>query len=331
MNKFHRSIKRLSEKENALGAAIVLLYRVCLSVHVQTTVNFIFTLFIGRFTFTSSHHINWGFIIPIGSIYIFINSLFLIVNGYKKRRSDLHKVTSGCLKEVTTITYTIKESIANFRSELIDKKANTNASFNPFYTCAVSVCESIYYLLHDVYNHKKFKVTIFQQFIRQDKSRYVKIIAYKSHENKRPQCYDKELPLYKNNENKLFIVKLFEQKSPDIVCFDKKEFIDEQFVKISNRRINTKQYIGIPCQSQGDFISFVIQIASYDEKMFINAEQMRELGEEILLSYRELLALISEQKLLSDKIIANERKVVPHSASSEDARADSKGKTYEPV
>jgi hypothetical protein len=159
------------------------------------------------------------------------------------------------------------------------------------------------------------------------------MIAYKSHENKRPKCYDKELPLFKNTENKLFIVKLFEQNSTDIVCFDKKEQVDERFLRIDNGKINTKQYMAIPCQSDCDSIAFIIQIASYDVNMFESAEQMKELGDEILVSYRELLALINEQKILLDNIIANERKVVPYSAASEDTGAEvtDKGKTFEPV
>ncbi|HAN21265.1 MAG: hypothetical protein A2Y15_02330 [Clostridiales bacterium GWF2_36_10] len=332
MTKFQCTIKLLSNKENALGAAITLLYRVCVSGHFQTTVNFIFTLFIGRFSFTTGHNINWNFLIPVGSFYITMNILFIIANNYKKQKGTLTKTTLGCLKEVTTIAYTIKESISETRKLYLDTKNNGALfNFNPFYTGAVSVCESIYYLLTDVFNYQKFKITIFQQFIREDESRYIKIIAYKSHENKRPQCYDKELPLFKNHENKLFIQKLFESNSPDIVCFDKREIIDDSFIKIDNQKINTKQYIGIPCQTEGDYISFVIQISSYDDKRFYNIGQMKDLGEEILVSYREILALINEQKLLYDNILASDRKVVPSSVADQDTRSKGKGKTFEPV
>lgn len=332
MTNFQSAIKRLSDKENALGATILLLYRVFSSANVQTVISFIFTLLIGKFTFTTDLHVNWSFLIPVGSIYIFINILFIVANKYKKQKTIIQKITSCCLKEITTISYTIKESISEVRSLYLDNKNRSMfLNFNPFYTGAVSVCESIYYLLTEVFNCKKFKVTIFQQFIREDESRYVKLIAYKSHENKRPKCYDKELPLFKKEGNKLYIAKVFESNSPDIICLDKKESVDDLFIKVDNNKINTKQYIAIPCQTEGDYISFVIQISSYEEKMFSNIGQMRELGDEILVSYRELLALINEQKLLYDNIIANDRKVVLWSVSSQDTRSGDKGKTFEPV
>lgn len=332
MTNLQSKLKRLAEKETALGAVIILLYRVCKSVHFQAAVNFILTLLIGKFTFTEGHNVNWSFVIPIGCTYIIMNLLFITANNIEKQNLNMHKVTSGCLKEITTIAYTIRESVAKNRKLYLDSKnKDVLLNYNPFYTCAVSVCESIYYLLSKVYNHQRFKVTIFQQFIRKNKSRYIKIIAYKSHENKRPKCFYKELPLFKNGNNKMYVVKLFESNSPDIVCFNKKEQIDEVFVKVDNCRINTRQYIGIPCQAEGDYISFVIQISSYDEKMFSDVEQMKELGEQILVSYRELLALINEQKLINDNIICNDGKVVSSSVSNQDTRAEDKGKTFETV
>jgi hypothetical protein len=332
MTKLQAALKRSADKENTLGITLKLLYKILSSASFQAVVSFIFTFLIGKFTFTTGHELNLPFLLPVGGSYIVISILFIIANKYKNQVSVLNKVTTGCLKEITTITYTVKESITAARAAYHENK-NEPLKLNQFYTCAVSVCESIFYLLSEIYGHKKFKVTIFQQCKRKEGSRYAKMIAYKSHENKRPKCYNKELPLFKNSENKLFIVKLFEQNSTDIVCFDKKEQVDEQFLRIDNGKINTKQYMAIPCQADCDSIAFIIQIASYDVNMFESAEQMKELGDEILVSYRELLALINEQKLLLDNIIANERKVVPYSAAGEDAGAEdaSKGKTFEPV
>lgn len=332
MNNFQTSIKRLSDKDNALGAAIVFIYKVCVTPNVQTVINFICTLLIGKLTFSAELGINWRFILPFGSFYILLNTLFVLANNYKKQKATMQKITLGCLKEVTTISYTIKESVSDIRNLYLDKQDNhVFINFNPFYTGAVSVCESIHFLLSMVYNCQKFMVTIFQQFIREDESRYIKLIAYKSHENRRPKCLDKELPLCGKDENKLYIAKLFESNSQDIVCYDKKEDVDDLFVKIDNNKINTKQYIGIPCQTEANTISFVIQISSYDEKMFSTREQMKELGEEILVSYRELLALINEQKLLYDTIIANDRKVVPYRVAGQETKSEDKGKTFEPV
>lgn len=332
MTKFQTALKKAADKENTLGVALKLLYKIMSSANFQAVVSFLFTFLIGKFTFTSEHQINLPFLLPVGGTYIVFSILFIVANNYKNQVSTLNKVTTGCLKEITTIAYTVKESITRARAAYYENK-NEPLKLNQFYTCAVSVCESIYFLLSGVYGHRKFKVTVFQQYRRKDGSRYAKMIAYKSHENKRPKCYDKELPLFKNTENKLFIVKLFEQNSTDIVCFDKKEQVDERFLRIDNGKINTKQYMAIPCQSDCDSIAFIIQIASYDVNMFESAEQMKELGDEILVSYRELLALINEQKILLDNIIANERKVVPYSAASEDTGAEvtDKGKTFEPV
>jgi len=63
MTKFQSSIKRLSDKENALGAAIVFVYRMCVSANFQTVINFICTLIIGKFSFTADLHANWKFIV----------------------------------------------------------------------------------------------------------------------------------------------------------------------------------------------------------------------------------------------------------------------------
>lgn len=332
MTKLQAALKRAAEKENTLGVALKLLYKILSSANFQAVVSFIFTFLIGKFTFTDEHKLNLPFLFPVGGIYCLFSILFILANNYKNKASTLNKVTAGCLKEITTITYTVKESITRAIAAYYENK-NEPLKLNQYYTCAVSVCESIYFLLSSVYGHNRFKVTIFQQYKRKDGSRYAKMIAYKSHENKRPKCYNKELLLFTDNENKLFVVRLFEQNSTDIVCFDKKEQVDEQFVRIDNGKINTKQYMAIPCQSDCDSIAFIIQIASYEANMFESAEQMKELGDEILVSYRELLALINEQKKLIDNIIAIERKVVPYSAAGEDAGAEvtDKGKTFEPV
>ena len=295
----------VARRDTGPGHFLALLYKAGSNSVIQACINFIAAVVAGLLSYQDG---KWqlGFIVPFGLIYFIILCLFSVVDTYKQKRNTRSDIQGELNKEIAAQLYGVGEETARLNDAIRDNPDLFNTTFSNskyFENISNNVCVSVFSMLYTLFGNKRFKVSVFQQF-EKDQHRWVKMIAEKSDRLDRADSYQQEYQIDVDTQNELpYFCKVFLFRDKEYAFLDNEERVNEEFTKINGHKINTKQYIGIVGKTNPDTTGFVLQICTYSKNQFGDRDSMEKLCTDVLIPYREVLRAAYNQRLLQENIV----------------------------
>ncbi len=293
----------LGHKDTGLGHFVAWAYRVCSNDVVQVFVHFVAAVIASLCSFKDNKW-NWGFIVLFYLFYFFLLIIFSVSNRYKKKRETKYDVQQKLNAEIAALLYGMEEETARLNETIRDNLSDKTFSNSKYFeTIADNVCVSIFLILCNLFGNDRFKVSVFQQY-KKDDHLWVKMIAEKSSKLDRADSYQQEYQIdIEDKESLPFFCRVFFKSDQECAILPTEEEIREQFIKIKGHKINTKQYIGVVGKINLETVGFVLQICTYTRGQFGGKKDMEHFFSEVLLSYREVLRVAYHQRLLQETFV----------------------------
>jgi hypothetical protein len=197
-----------------------------------------------------------------------------LLKKYRIREYGSRKLSDEVMKSCMLITNTLAE----YQIENISGKGF-------FQYSAQFVCQELYTCLKQYFNCE-FRISVVQQFVRNEGKTYYKMVARKSEKRSKASQLTQ-----KNGQLPYYYEKLFNENTQYCICLQNKEEIDKaRFVYNSRTKSKIQQYIALLEDAGSDKVAFVLQIDVMEKnKMGKDRITMERYANRFLLPFLSIL------------------------------------------
>lgn len=237
--KFFRFIEKTKDNNNPIILFIRLIYSLTSDWQLNV-INLLAGAYIPHL-FTCEK--DWFICVFLGLVLI-VNFYYYLVKKYRIREYGNRKLSDEVMKSCMLITNTLAE----YQIENISAKGF-------FQYSAQFVCQELYTCLKQYFNCE-FRISVVQQFVRNEGKTYYKMVARKSEKRSKASQLTQ-----KNGQLPYYYEKLFNENTQYCICLQNKEEIDKaRFVYNSRTKSKIQQYIALLEDAGSDKVAFVLQI-----------------------------------------------------------------------
>ena len=287
-------------------------YRLLISPYINPITTILVTIIVGilinLITSSGFSFSNKYFIILLIIAFIYILLQIAIIKAVKHKNKKMEYITwfQNALVSHRELNAIIAKATHSFSEHLKkDRKPSLHISFKmaidiaKFDRTSYHVCDAIYNIISSQFGCPKCQVTV-AKYLPEQKKEFIKIIAYKTYQDRTPSSFSIKHLLGTNEQNKRYDVRIFESGSSDVKVLINKKEIQEDFTidpKSKERQESICQYIGVPCVDIEGKIVFLLQIdVSCENILGKNKEELFELAYNVFVPYVQLLHAYYEQE-----------------------------------